>query len=557
MVSTTTLTTLLLNILASVLLVWATWRTYQSREQPNAEAFLLLVTTLALWAVFSLAATVMEVAAISFFEIFFELVSVGAMLFLPVAWIIYALSYTGRKTVVTRNRILLLSGILLPIVITATALAIDPSEAVIERVIVFAFGWVLLYGVPVFLGALYATYLLIGLSWGHPRVSNKQIVVLTVGVAAPYLLFAGDNSIPLVSGTTVGLFFSGGFLVGAIRQYPVLTGFPKADYVARTRVVETLQEALVVLDWHDHVLDVNERAIELFGGSPDQIIGEPVQSFIDGVDEVEFPTGATGSATLRTSKGLRHFQFSVSAVNQATTDGEDDPVARTVVFRDITDQETREQRLTVLNRILRHNVRNDLDVVLAYADQVANQELRTGIRESTIDLLELSKKVREAETVMTESTDQPESVDLSDLAHTVVEKFRSENASADISLVCPNEVLISSQRAPLRQILFELLENSLQHTTKDSPCVEVTIRELADDTVEISIADDGPGLPDREQDILASGIETQLKHSQGIGLWLVTWAVTQLGGDLQFRENEPEGSIVTVRLHNSLISTST
>jgi len=75
---------------------------------------------------------------------------------------------------------------------------------------------------------------------------------------------------------------------------------------------------------------------------------------------------------------------------------------------------------------------------------------------------------------------------------------------------------------------------------------------VSDGAVEISVADDGPGLPEREQEIVATGIETQLKHGQGIGLWFVNWAVTQLGGDLRFQENDPEGSIVTIRLYDAV-----
>jgi signal transduction histidine kinase len=282
------------------------------------------------------------------------------------------------------------------------------------------------------------------------------------------------------------------------------------------------------------------------------MIGEPVRSVIDGLEATELPAEATGTVALRTSKGRRQFQFSVSAVDEAATDDEDNPVARTVLFRDITARETREQRLTVLNRILRHNVRNDLDVVLAYADHVDDDDLRTGIRERTTALLELSTKVREAEAVMTENTDSPEPVDLGDVASTVVDRFRSEDDSADISLVCPDTVSISAHRAVLRRVLCELVENSLEHTTTDSPHVEVSVRAVSDDTVELSVADDGPGLPEQERDILAAGTETQLEHGRGIGLWFVNWAVTQLGGDLRFRENDPEGSVVTVRLYRSV-----
>ncbi|QGX93720.1 PAS domain-containing protein [Haloplanus rallus] len=552
MISGTTLTTLVLKALASALLCWTTWRASRSRDQPSAEPFLVLSITLTVWAASSLGATVVGVATVRFLESLFDVVQFGALLFLPVAWIAYALSYAGRGIMATRKRIVLLSGIVLPVVIGAVALASDASKTVVGPILGLALGWTILYGFLLFLYALYATYLLIDLSWGHPRVSSTQITVLTAGVAAPSLLSVAESNTSLIGGTTLGLLLSGAFLTAAIRRYPVLTGFPKADYVARTRVVETLQEALVVLDWDDHVLDINETAAELFDGSTEGMIGEPVQSVIDGLEGTEFHTGATGTVALRTSEGRRQFQFSVSAVEEATTNDEGNPVARTVLFRDITDRETREQRLTVLNRILRHNVRNDLDVVLAYADHVDDEELRTGIRERATDLLELSNKVREAEAVMTESTDSPESVDLTDVASTVVDQFRSENESADISLVHPAEVTISSHRAVLRQVLFELVENSLEHTTADVPRVELSVREVSDGTVELSVADNGPGIPEREREMLAAGTETQLDHGQGIGLWFVNWAVTQLGGEIQFRENDPEGSLVTIRLYDSV-----
>jgi len=549
MVPITTLSTLALNALASVLLGWTTWDAYQSREQPSATPFILILATLTLWAALSLGSELPGVSTVSLLSSTFDLAQFGAALALPGFWTVYALSYTGRGTGVTWGRVTLLAGIALPVVISGIVIAVGSSERAVERTLAPLIGTELLY---LFVLFLYATYLLVDLGGSHPRVSNTQVAVLTFGVAAPYLVSVIDPSPFHTTNTTLGLIVSGVFLAVAVRRYPVMTGFPKADYVARTRVVETLREALVVIDWDDHVLDVNEATTELFDHPAETMIGEPIRSVIDGLEETELPTGAAGTVALRTAKGRRQFQFSVSAVTEAATDDEDNPVARTVLLRDITDRQTREQRLTVLNRILRHNVRNDLDIVLAYADRIADEEIRTGIRESTSDLLELSKKVRDATEVMTESTEAPEAVDLADVAKTVVDRFRADDESADLSLVCPEEVLISSHRAVVREALSELVENSLVHTSMDSPHVEVRVREMSDRTVEISVADDGPGLPERERDILAAGTETQLKHGQGIGLWFVNWAVTQLGGDLQFEENDPDGSIVTIRLYDGV-----
>jgi signal transduction histidine kinase len=243
----------------------------------------------------------------------------------------------------------------------------------------------------------------------------------------------------------------------------------------------------------------------------------------------------------------------VSAVDSDYADSErgTGPVARTVLFRDVTDRQTREQRLTVLNRVLRHNLRNKLDVVLAYTDRIEDGDVQHEIQESANDLVTLSNKAREAEEVMRACTEQPENVDLTDIAAEVADQYRRKNTESDISVVSPDEFVVSSHRTVLEHVLSELVDNALKHTDKSSPEVEIRITEHPEATAILSVSDNGPGIPQRERQILADETETQLEHGRGIGLWFVNWAVTQLGGDLSFDDNDGEGSTVTVRLYGS------
>ncbi|WP_338742238.1 ATP-binding protein [Haloplanus salilacus] len=538
-----TLGTLVPDAVAVGVLVGLTWTAFQSREQPSADPFIALLATLTLWAVFALGSNLPVVGSGTSLSAVLVLGQFGTALVIPGIWTVYALSYTGRGTGLTWRRTALLAGIASPVVVVGVVIALGPPESVVEYVAASMLGTELLYLLALF---LYATYLLADLSGSHARVSNTQIAILTVGVGAPYLVGLVGNNTGLANGAAFGLVLSGSFLGISMRKYPVMTGFPKADYVARTRVVETLQEAVVVLDWDDHILDLNEATVALFDRSAAEMVGEPVRSVIDGFDRTDLPVGDTGTVTLQTTKGRRQFQFSVSAV-----DDDDEPVARTVLFRDVTARQTREQRLAVLNRVLRHNVRNDLDVVLAYADGIADDELRTGIRDKATDLLELSNKARDAEDVMTASTDSPAPVNVADVAASVVDQFRTEEYTGDVTLECPDEVLISSHRTVLEYVLTELVENAFVHSDGAAPQIDVRVRSGTDAAAELVVADDGPGLPKREQEILAAGTETQLKHGQGIGLWFVNWAVNQLGGDLEFQQNDPEGSVVTIRLYRA------
>jgi sensor histidine kinase regulating citrate/malate metabolism len=63
-----------------------------------------------------------------------------------------------------------------------------------------------------------------------------------------------------------------------------------------------------------------------------------------------------------------------------------------------------------------------------------------------------------------------------------------------------------------------------------------------------SVADDGPGIPELEQHVIESGTETPLNHSLGVGLWVMEWVATTLGGELTIADNEPRGSVVTFQL---------
>lgn len=175
MISGTPLITLVLKALAVALLCRTTWMAYRSGGQPSAEPFVLLSATLTLWAGFSLGAAVPGVTAVSPLEAFFDLARLGSVLVLPVAWIVYALSYTGRGIMATRKRIVLVSGIVIPAVIGVIAVASDASKPVVGSVLGLALGWTVLYWFSLLLYALYATYLLVGLSLGSsPRFEHTD-----------------------------------------------------------------------------------------------------------------------------------------------------------------------------------------------------------------------------------------------------------------------------------------------------------------------------------------------------------------------------------------------
>jgi signal transduction histidine kinase len=92
----------------------------------------------------------------------------------------------------------------------------------------------------------------------------------------------------------------------------------------------------------------------------------------------------------------------------------------------------------------------------------------------------------------------------------------------------------------------EVLENAIEHDDSPEPVVDVTVETGADEAV-VVVADEGPGLPQQERQVLERGEESALTHSSGLGLWLVTWIVASVGGEIEL--GSPAASGTTIRLH--------
>ncbi|WP_332898136.1 sensor histidine kinase [Haladaptatus sp. CMSO5] len=239
------------------------------------------------------------------------------------------------------------------------------------------------------------------------------------------------------------------------------------------------------------------------------------------------------------------------------------------VIRDITDQKIKNQRLMVLNRVLRHNIRNSLGVMMGYAEMLKDdlnaleplekqltetasfsledaQESLAEIHTHAEQLLEMSEDARRVSRTLQRgsSTDY---VKVTPIVNDLVATYRKQYPAASITVEATADGVRGNERA-LEMALRELLENALVHTTDETSRVEVRISEAQDNRICICIADDGPGIPMMEREVLRRGVEEPLLHGQGLGLWMVNWLVTKLGGSVSINANDPTGSIVKLTL---------
>ena len=229
------------------------------------------------------------------------------------------------------------------------------------------------------------------------------------------------------------------------------------------------------------------------------------------------------------------------------------------VLRDVTDSENRARQLSVVDRVLQHNLRNALTVIRGRArglvEDAPDDDRGDGVAESASyivsradDLLTTSEKAHDITEILSDAP-EVEPIDVGQAVDGTVVSLADEFPDARLSASTPAEgEAVASATAWLDRALAELIRNAVVHHDRDRPTVDVAVEATAD-AVEVRIADDGPGMNDMNRDVLETGHAVDaLYHGSGLGLWLVYWVLQQSGGSATVADADPRGTVITVTL---------
>lgn len=214
---------------------------------------------------------------------------------------------------------------------------------------------------------------------------------------------------------------------------------------------------------------------------------------------------------------------------------------------------TRQTNLAVvLNRVLRHNLRNDLSVIRGFtqimADKLDGSQYSTTVLRNIDDLIELAEKARQLDRIIAADFES-ESTEITGLVEDVVQTITRRYPNASLAVEYDERVTVTVMPS-FERALYELIDNAAKHGG-DTPTVTVSV-EAVQNTVEIRISDDGAGLSEQESDVLQTGSETPLIHGSGLGLWLTHWIVTSHDGtiDATVTDEETRMTITIPRTEN-------
>ena len=233
---------------------------------------------------------------------------------------------------------------------------------------------------------------------------------------------------------------------------------------------------------------------------------------------------------------------------------------------DVTNRRLREQQLEVLNRVLRHNLRNAINVIEGRAAMLRkaldDEELQThvsAIEDRSAALSSLGDKSATVRSLFDNEAATQTACNVTRLLTEVVDELSDEYPDAMLTASTPDSLHARADYR-LKTALSELIENAIVHNDQSTPEVTVTTRSPSKDRtgewIELVVADNGSGIPDQEQETIERGEETPLQHGTGIGLWIVYWTISLYGGEISIEENAPRGTRVVLSLPQASVDSS-
>ena len=206
------------------------------------------------------------------------------------------------------------------------------------------------------------------------------------------------------------------------------------------------------------------------------------------------------------------------------------------------------EKLAVLNRLARHNLRNDAQVLAGVADLFGDdtepsvrEEAGKRVQAVSDDLASMSSRLKEMQAIVDEDAEATAS-SLADIVEGAVTDCRERYPDATVEVDIPD--LSVRATGHLEPSIRHLVDNAIVHTDERTARLSA-VRD--GDTVTLVVADDGQGIPEMERQVLTGERDrTQVDHASGLGLWVVKSAVEELGGSVRFGDGD--GGEVRLRL---------
>ncbi|MFW5963421.1 MAG: PAS domain-containing protein, partial [Natronomonas sp.] len=261
------------------------------------------------------------------------------------------------------------------------------------------------------------------------------------------------------------------------------------------RIFQSVEDPILIIDERNRIIETNPAADDAFGGEAPIPTDTQISGLFGSEQAAKFRgtalavrrsgTSWTVEFATGTDEGETVFQFRLQQL-EATDDHGKRIIA---VGRDITQVREYQSRLSVLDRVLRHNLRNKLNVVTGLSKHLAEgagefdeaeiAETAGDIDSAARSLLKLADVARAFNRSIDPVQSETETIEVVQFLREAGAELREMYPDADIDIRTP-ESAVAISPSTLGLCLDHLVENAVKHSDDDAPWVKLEVETTAD-----------------------------------------------------------------------------
>lgn len=563
---------LLISVFAALILVARLWGL---RNMPGAASLLFANLALGLWS-FSYGLEIVTPGLAE--KLLWAKIQYIGIAFLPVWFLFFILTYSGRAAQIQRWQII--SLMIIPALSVTVAFTNEMHHwlwTTIELQTGWPYaplslehgGWFWIHSAYCYLLLLWSTILLIQFARGSQKLYTSQSTLMLIGLLAPwcsnifYLL--GFNVAPGLDLTPLAFSITTLLMVLAFIRFRLFDILP----VAYPTIFQAISDAVIVLDGKDRIVDANPAAQGILTAMGGKKLG-------DLLDVSASPNEDQQELTIQHERGSQTYILRSVPLPKAILRSS----GRLIILTDITERIHAAEKLqqahsaaleanrlkTQLLANVSHDLRTPLGAIIGYAEMLqegvygAVTSEQHGAAAEIIDssnqlLMFVNNLIGQAQI----ETGRVRLVNKRFLVQEIIDSLHSmiglvaqkKGISVNYHIDPLLPIMVCGDPYWLRQIVLNLLTNAVKFT--ENGAIDVRLFQVDPVWWAIEVADTGIGISEYAQSTIFEPYyqvdNTSARHTgSGLGLFIIKELAVQMGGRVTVQSRLGEGSTFRVTL---------
>ncbi|MCZ7379966.1 MAG: ATP-binding protein [Candidatus Methanoperedens sp.] len=333
--------------------------------------------------------------------------------------------------------------------------------------------------------------------------------------------------------------------------------------------VEEAPDGIRITDLEGYIIYSNKATENILGFSPDELKGKHVTELNIDPDigsKVILPSikanGRWNGELIQKRKDGKEIPLWLSA--SIVKDRKGEPIAMVGIIKDITDQKEKEQlekqllqadKLATIGQLaagVAHEINNPLGNISLYTQMLLKKTENGNTKEKLTIINDETNRAAQIVKELLDFARQSEPkltlIDINKKIEKVLGIMTPQLKDIKVTTELEPIPRICADSGQIQQVIINLLKNSIQSITKEG---EIMIKTAAkNDYVEISISDNGCGIPKEDLNKIFDPFFTTKEMGKGTGLGLsISYGIIKRhNGSIEVKSNIRKGTKLTIKL---------